>query len=143
MKLKDLCAINNGELEVIDRDVDISHPYYNYGGLTFDDDMNEHYLILMEKWFQDLDVISINESICTINCFEVIKKQWSFIIKRMDNSGKYSYFISSYGGYEYIINDDEAIADYVEDIFICLSQGFYSFARDFCYFLDLCKGEIR
>lgn len=138
MTLREYCKTVTGEVEVWDKEIDISYPYYNYDGEnTFDDDKT---LVAMENWFLSLPVADRNGNHCSVDVFSAIKDCWKNIVEKMNDDGGYEFFLSNWGE---DINDDEAIADYVEDIFTCLSQGLYGFAKDFCKFMDLTKESNR
>ena len=134
MTLKNYCSLVKGEIEVWDQYVDIGTPYYNFNGENcFGNTDEDHHLFLMENWFLNLEVTTNHDNVCSVDCFTAIKEVWPEIVENMRNDKSYFSFLSSWED----INDDEAIAEYVEDVFSCLSQGYYNMAKDFCHFLKL------
>ncbi len=135
MTLREYCSLVKGEVEVWDAYIDVSIPYYNYDGENcFEDNEEDHYLHLMENWFLSLPVTSNNGSVGSVDCFHAIEENWDRILKGMQEDGGYNSFLNSYSDW----HDDEMIADYVEDVFTTMSQGYYSMAKDFCLFVGLC-----
>ena len=137
MTLKEFCKAHDNEIEVWDRVVDIGCPYYNYGGdvSPYGDDEKDADLNLMEEWILSLPVDPISDSVCDVDVFSAVKDNWHDIVAGMTADGGYKHFLNGYED----IDDDDAIADYVEDVFTCLSQGYYGFAKDFCDFMKLRK----
>lgn len=135
MTLRELGSLLGDEIEVWDKEVDISIPYYFYGVNCFEDNDEERDLHLMENWFLSLPVESINGYTCTVDVFSRVKENWDHIVAMMKKDPSYFSFLSCFSD----PNDDEAIAEFTEDIFTCLSQGFYGFAKDFVSFFSLDK----
>lgn len=134
MTLREYCKALGGEIEVWDKEIDISYPYYNYDGdNTFGEE--DEFLHAMENWFLSLPVAEkYRENRCSVDVFHVIEEHWDDIVEQMKDDVGYENFLSNWGA---DINDDEAIAEFVEDVFTCLSQGMYGFAEDFCKFMNL------
>ena len=116
------------EYEVWDNDVDIRCPVYEDVEMTYKDNEKEHNLYLMENWFLDLDVDTVSQSTVWVKCYDAIEWDWEPIYHKLEEKG---YNVSD------DCFDDEYIASYVEDIFTCLSQGYYSFAKDFVEIMNL------
>lgn len=136
MKLLDYCKTCKGEIEVWDEQVDICAPYYNYDGeACFANNEEDQYLFLAERWFLSLDVKPIRAGVCSVDCFQAIDERWDDILCYMIASGAYGSFLNRFKDH----HDDEMIAEFVEDVFTCLSQGYYGFAQDFCCMLDLSR----
>lgn len=140
MKLKDYCATRN-ETEVWDEYVDVYPPIYAYGDMTYADNGDERYLSLLEKWLFNLEVITANDVTCTVDVFHAIQANWREIVGMMKDIKGYEHFLFSYG--DDIIEDDDAIADITCDVFVTLSQGYESMAKDFCVFLGLEQNDEK
>ena len=135
MLLKEYCKVRRDEeTEVWDECVDIGAPYYNDGGeCGYEDSKEDHYLFLVEKWILSLPVSHSNGYSVCVDVYHEIEKNWNDILKKMKKLG----FEYSFLGNPEEEQDDETIALYVEDVFTTLSQGFYSFAHDFCILMGL------
>lgn len=116
------------EYEVWDSDVDIRCPVYEDVEMTYKDNEEEHNLYLMENWFLDLDVATVSQSTVCVKCYDAIDWEWEPIYHKLEEKG---YNVS---GDWY---DEEYECSYIEDIFTCLSQGYYSFAKDFVEIMNL------
>lgn len=121
------------EYEVWDNDVDIRYPVYEDVEMTYKDNEEEHNLYLMENWFLDLDVDTVSQSTVWVKCYDAIDCNWESIYHKLEEKG---YNVTS-------DCDEEYECSYIEDIFTCLSQGYYSFAKDFVEIMNLeKKGEL-
>ena len=127
MKLKELAKVfekGNNELEVWDTNVDISCPVYLYGEHNYEDNEEDHNFYLMENWMNELEVTHAFRESCCVDVYSEIEKNWKQILEMAKD--------------RYILEDDEeSIASYTEDVFTCLSQGYYGFAKDFVRFMNL------
>lgn len=125
----------NDEIEVWDKEVDIRAPYYVYESFCFDsEDEDDKNLLKIEKWIQSLEVDSVwDGTSCTVNVYAEIEKNWKHIVDCIREHGGYADYFND----DEILDDDEVIAEYTEDVFTTLSQGHYGFARDFCEFMNL------
>lgn len=134
MNLLNYCKTVKGEIEVWDKDIYVSIPYYNYDGdFCFEDSEENHYLHLMEKWFLSLEAETMSQGVCSVNCYEVIERDWEEILFYYKNAGLYDDLVRGYDG----DRDPDLICDFVEDIFTSLSQGYYRFAMAFCCAMKL------
>ena len=134
MNLLDYCKTVKGEIEVWDKDIYVQIPYYNYDGdFCFEDSEENHYLHLMEKWFLSLNAETMSQGVCSVNCYEVIERDWEEILFYFKNAGLYDDLVRGYDD----DRDPDLICDYVEDIFTSLSQGYYRFASAFCCAMKL------
>lgn len=116
------------EYEVWDSDVDIRCPVYEDVELTYKDNEKEHNLYLMENWFLDLDVATVSQSAVCVKCYDEIDWNWEPIYHKLEEKGY------NVPGDWY---DEEYECSYIEDIFTTLSQGYYSFAKDFVEIMNL------
>lgn len=126
MKLKEFIELHkNDEIEVWDTEVDIPIPFYLYGEHTFKNGVNEYGgdergLYELENILFDLEVENVYKDTCTINVFNIAKKNWKKLYKLYTDLP-----------YEEVEDDDEAIALCVEDVFKTISQGYYELGEDF------------
>lgn len=135
MYLYELLEVAENDVEVWDDNVDISTPVYEYSDYTYEDNDEDYYLHKMEEWFRNLEIKThLTESVF-VDVFSEIEKRWEHIVDCMKEKGRYSIFLYTYG--DDILDDDEAIADYVQDVFKTLSLGIYGMAKDFCEFMGL------
>lgn len=133
MKLYELANISD-EIEVWDEEIDIKQPVYVYPELTYENKGDEVDLYRMEQWFRNLEVTSsLTYSVC-VNVFKEIKENWEHILEKMKNNSSYIGFLEEYGE---DATCDEAIAEYVEDVFTILAIGFKKSAGDFCEFMEV------
>ena len=104
MTLLDFCLQSEQyEIEVVDKEVDISAPYYFIEHPSYEDTEEDHFLFLMEKWFLSLPVDEvISDTTVSVDVYSQVEDK---------------------------VKDP---ADYTESVFLCLSQGYYNFAKRFC-----------
>ena len=131
--LRDRCK-DCGEVEVWDEYIDIANPYYNYDGdFSFEDNDEEHNLHMVEWWILSLPVTTDNGYSVCVDCYTAIREIWDSILAKMEEEPSYRNFLDRYEDHQ----DDEMIAEFVEDIFTTLSQGMYKMAEDLCWLLDI------
>lgn len=127
MKLKELAKKfeqENRELEVWDANVDISCPIYLYGEHCYEDNEEDHNFYLMENWMNELEVSNCFRDSCCVDVYSEIEKNWKSIIEK----AKEVYRLE---------DNEEDIAAFTEDVFTCLSQGYYNFAKYFVKLMNL------
>ena len=127
MKLKELAKEfekENNELEVWDANVDISCPIYLCGEHCYEDNEEDHNFYLMECWMNELEVKNQYKGTCCVDVYSELEKNWETILERSKET--------------FVLGDDEDdIAAFTEDVFTCLSQGFYNFAKNFVKIMNL------
>lgn len=134
MTLKDFVRFCvKDELEVWDQYVDIKQPVYCYPEETYGED--EPYLSKMADWFSSLEISNYNKGVVNVDVYHEIEKNWKTILIGMNENGGYTDFLMRWNK---DIMDDEAIAEYVEDVFTILACGYEENAKDFCQFMGLC-----
>lgn len=127
MKLKELArqfAKENNELEVWDANVDISCPVYLDGEHVYEDNEEDHNFYLMENWMNELEVSHCYRESCCVDVYSEIEKNWEMIKEK--SKGIYN-----------LTDDEEDIIGFTEDVFTCLSQGYYNFAKNFVKIMNL------
>jgi len=121
MKLKEFVEVHkNDEVEVWDSQVCCTIPFYLYGEKTYGDTVDEKYLSQLENTLLELEVSNVSETSCCINVFDLVKKNWKKLYKLYTDLP-----------FEEVENDDEAIADCVDDVFKVMSQGYYDLGKEF------------
>lgn len=130
MTLKEYCTKHKGEIEVWDENVDIANPYYNYNEYCYHYAKDEYFLFWLERWILSLPVKEIRDRVVSVDVFSFIEKRWETIVGKMKEDKDYDSFLSRYPD---ILEDGDAIADYVEDIFTTLSQGYEEMAHSMCF----------
>lgn len=120
MTLRDYIKLHsNDEIEVWDSEVDIPIPFYLYGENTYRDNEDEHYLFQLENILLGLEVSNCHKETCCIDVFSLVKKNWKKLYKLYTDLPFEE------------VNDDESIADCVEDVFKVMSQGYYELGKKF------------
>lgn len=136
MTLRDYGMKINGELEVWDADVDIANPYYLYDGeMTWKDNEDEHYLYLLEDWLLGLNIDESSLVMdatygfsCCVTCYHELDLLWERMMCRNKELNLFAFDSD---------DEDDMKADLTEDLFTCLSQGYYGLAKRFCLLLEL------
>lgn len=130
MTLRDYCYTHKGEVEVWDKYIDIANPYYNQDGFCYAYTEDEYFLFWLERWILSLPAEEIRNKVVSVDVFSFVRERWDSIVEKMKQDNDYDSFLERWGD---DIDDDEAVAEYVEDIFTTLSQGYEDMAHSICF----------